>query len=384
MNTYGERKLALVRGSGSSVWDADGVEYLDFFMGITVNNLGHCHPAVVEAVQRQTATLMHVSNLYYTEPQARLAALLAEHCFAQKWFFCNSGAEANEAAIKLARRYWYEKGEDKSEIITMKGSFHGRTILTVTATGQPKYRKGFDPLAPGFTYVPFNDVEALENAITDKTGAVMLEPIQGEGGVNVPSPGYLERVRALCDERNVLLVFDEVQTGLGRTGRLFGYEHFNVTPDVITLAKSLAGGLPIGAAGATEEVAAGLVPSSHASTFGGNPVAAAAAEAYLKALLADGVLDGARYRGELLMSKLADIAAKHPSVKEVRGVGLMTCVELDFPAAELVDRFLKERIIVGSAGQNVLRLYPSLIVAENHIERVTQTLDRLLKEREDA
>ena len=384
MNTYGERKLALVRGSGSSVWDADGVEYLDFFMGITVNNLGHCHPAVVEAVQRQTATLMHVSNLYYTEPQARLAALLAEHCFAKKWFFCNSGAEANETAIKLVRRYWYQKGEDKSEIITMKGSFHGRTILTVTATGQPKYRKGFEPLAPGFTYVPFNDVEALENAITDKIGAVMIEPIQGEGGVNVPSSGYLERVRALCDEHDVLLVLDEVQTGLGRTGRLFGYEHFNVKPDVITLAKSLAGGLPIGATGATEEVAAGFVPGSHASTFGGNPVPAAAAEAYLKALLADGVLDRASHLGELLMSKLTDIAAKHPSIKEIRGMGLMIGVELDFPAAELVDRFLKERIIVGSAGQSVLRFYPSLVVAEEDIGRVADTFDRLLKEREDG
>ena len=384
MNTYGERKIALVRGSGSTVWDADGVEYLDFFTGITVNNLGHCHPAVVEAAQQQAATLMHVSNLYYTEPQARLAALLAEHCFARKWFFCNSGAEANETAIKLVRRYWHEKGEDKSDIITMKGSFHGRTILTVTATGQPKYRKGFEPLAPGFTYVPFDDVEALDNAITDKTAAVMLEPIQGEGGVNVPSPGYLERVRALCDEQNALLILDEVQTGLGRTGRLFCYEHFNVTPDVITLAKSLAGGLPMGAAGATEEVAAGFVPGSHASTFGGNPVAAAAAEAYLKELLADGVLEGASRLGELLMSKLAGIAARHSSVKEVRGVGLMIGAELDFPAAELVDRFLKERIIVGSAGQNVLRLYPSLVVAEKDVERVAQTFDRLLKERQDA
>jgi predicted acetylornithine/succinylornithine family transaminase len=384
MNTYGERKIALVRGLGSKVWDADGVEYLDFFTGISVNSLGHCHPAVVDAVQRQAATLMHVSNLYYTEPQARLAALLAEHCFAKKWFFCNSGAEANETAIKLVRRYWHEKGEGKSEFITMEGSFHGRTILTVTATGQPKYRKGFQPLAPGFTYVAFNDIEALEKAITGKTAAVMLEPIQGEGGVNVPSPGYLERVRALCDAQNALLVFDEVQTGLGRTGRLFGYEHFNVAPDVITIAKSLAGGLPMGAAGASEEVAAGFVPGSHASTFGGNPVAAAAAEAYLKALLADGVLEGASGLGELFMSNLTDIAAKHPSIKEVRGMGLMIGVELDFPASELVDRFLKERIIVGSAGQSVLRFYPSLVVAEEDMERVTDTFDRLLKEREDG
>ncbi len=384
MNTYGERKIALVRGSGTTVWDADGVEYLDFFSGISVNNLGHCHPAVVEAIQQQAATLVHVSNLYYIEPQARLAALLSEHCFAKKWFFCNSGAEANEAAIKLVRRYWYEKGEEKSEIITMEGSFHGRTIVTVTATGQEKYRRGFEPLAPGFTYVPFDDIEALENAIGEGTGGILLEPIQGEGGVIVPSPGYLEDVRALCDKHGILLVFDEVQTGLGRTGTLFAYEHFGVTPDIITLAKSLGGGVPIGAAGSTEEVAEGFVPGSHASTFGGNPLATAAAEAYLKALLADGVLGRATYLGELLMSKLSAVAARHPSVKEVRGKGLMVGVELDFPAAEIVQRFLEKRIIVGSAGQHVLRLYPALVVAEGDVERVTETLDQLLEEREDG
>jgi len=384
MNTYGERKLALVRGSGTKVWDADGVEYLDFFSGISVNNLGHCQPAVVRAIQQQAETLIHVSNLYYIEPQARLAALLSEHCFAKKWFFCNSGAEANETAIKLVRRYWHEQGEDKAEIITTKESFHGRTILTVTATGQPKYQQGFEPLAPGFKYVPFNDIKALGNAVSEKTGGIMLEPIQGEGGVNIPAPDYLERVRTLCDENNVLLIFDEVQTGLGRTGKLFAYEHFNVTPDIITLAKSLGGGVPIGAAGTTEKVARGFAPGSHASTFGGNPLATAAAEAYLKALLADHVLDGASRLGELLMSRLAEVAARHSAIKDVRGKGLMVAVELDFPAKELVERFLQERIIVGSAGQNVLRLYPPLIVTETEIERVTGTLDRLLKERDSG
>jgi len=384
MNTYGERKIALVRGSGSTVWDADGVEYLDFFSGISVNNLGHCHPAVVEAIRQQAATLVHVSNLYYIEPQAQLARLLAEHCFAKKWFFCNSGAEANEAAIKLVRRYWHERGEEKPEIITMEGSFHGRTILTVTATGQEKYRRGFEPLAPGFNYVPYDDIKALENAMGDSTGGIMLEPIQGEGGVIVPSPEYLERVRALCDKYGMLLVLDEVQTGLGRTGKLFAYEHFDVTPDIITLAKSLGGGVPIGATGATEEVAQGFVPGSHASTFGGNPLATAAAEAYLKALLADGVLENASRLGELLISKLSEVAAKHSSVKEVRGKGLMLGVELDFQAGEIVGRFLQERIIVGSAGQHVLRLYPSLLVTEDDIGRVTGTFDRLLKERENG
>lgn len=384
MNTYGERKIALVRGAGSTVWDADGVEYLDFFSGISVNNLGHCHPAVVEAIRQQAATLVHVSNLYYIEPQAQLARLLAEHCFAKKWFFCNSGAEANEAAIKLVRRYWHERGEEKPEIITMEGSFHGRTILTVTATGQEKYRRGFEPLAPGFNYVPYDDIKALENAMGDSTGGIMLEPIQGEGGVIVPSPEYLERVRALCDKYGMLLVLDEVQTGLGRTGKLFAYEHFDVTPDIITLAKSLGGGVPIGATGATEEVAQGFVPGSHASTFGGNPLATAAAEAYLKALLADGVLENASRLGELLISKLSEVAAKHSSVKEVRGKGLMLGVELDFQAGEIVGRFLQERIIVGSAGQHVLRLYPSLLVTEDDIGRVTGTFDRLLKERENG
>jgi len=384
MNTYGERKIALVKGSGTTVWDADGVEYLDFFSGISVNNLGHCHPAVVKAIQQQAATLVHVSNLYYIEPQARLAALLSEHCFAKKWFFCNSGAEANEAAIKLVRRYWHEKGEGKSGIVTMEGSFHGRTIVTVTATGQEKYRRGFEPLAPGFTYVPFDDIKALENAIGESTGGIMLEPIQGEGGVIVPSPDYLEKVRALCDRHGILLVFDEVQTGLGRTGKLFAYEHSGVTPDIITLAKSLGGGVPIGATGATEEVAQSLVPGSHASTFGGNPLATAAAEAYLKALLEEDVLDKAAGLGDLLMSKLSEVAASHSSVKEVRGTGLMVGVELDFPAAEIVQRFLEERIIVGSAGQHVLRLYPALVVAEDDIERVVETFDRLLKEREDG
>jgi len=382
MNAYGERKVALVRGSGSRVWDADGVEYLDFFCGISVNNLGHCHPAVVEAIQHQAETLIHVSNLYYIEPQARLAALLSKHSFAKKWFFCNSGAEANEAAIKLVRRYWHQRGKEKSEIITMEGSFHGRTIVTVTATGQEKYQRGFEPLAPGFKHVPFDDIEALESAVGEQTGAIMLEPVQGEGGVRVPSDGYLEQVRKLCDDRNLLLIFDEVQSGLGRTCKLFAYEHFNVTPDIVTLAKSLGGGVPIGATGATEDVATGFAPGTHASTFGGNPLATAAAEAYLKALFSKGVLAKANRLSRLLFSNLTKIAEKHSSVKEVRGKGLMIGVELNFPASEMVDRFLKERIIVGSAGQNVLRLYPPLIVTDDEIQRVTETFDRLLEEQE--
>ncbi len=384
MNTYGERKLAPVKGSGSRVWDADGVEYLDFFTGISVNNLGHCHPAVVRAIQQQAETLIHVSNLYYIEPQARLAALLAEHCFAKKWFFCNSGAEANEAAIKLVRRYWHERGEHKPEIIAMDNSFHGRSIATVTATGQSKYWDGFEPLAPGFKHVPFDDVSTLRKAVSARTGGIMLEPIQGEGGVKMPSPGYLERVRALCHELDVLLVFDEIQTGLGRTGKLFAYEHYDVTPDIITIAKSLGGGVPIGATGATEEVAKGFTPTSHASTFGGNPLATAAAEAYVRALLERGVLDRANELADLFMSELRALAARHGSIEEVRGKGLMIGVELAFPAKEMLARFLEERIIVGSAGQHVLRLYPALNVAEDDVKVVVETFDRLLKERKNG
>jgi predicted acetylornithine/succinylornithine family transaminase len=384
MNTYGERKLALVRGSGGRVWDADGVEYVDFFCGIAVNNLGHCHPAVVQAIQQQAETLIHVSNLYYIEPQARLAALLAEHCFAKRWFFCNSGAEANEAAIKLVRRYWHEKGESKSEIIATDNSFHGRSIATVTATGQAKYWSGFEPLAPGFRHVPFDDVGTLDKVMSERTGAVMLEPIQGEGGVNMPSRGYLERVRALCSERNVLLIFDEIQTGLGRAGKLFAYEHYSVTPDIITVAKSLGGGVPIGAMGATEEVAKGFTPTCHASTFGGNPLATAAAEAYVKALLEDGVLDRANELGDMFMSELQMLADRYASIQDVRGKGLMIGVEVDFPVNELAERFLEERIIVGSAGKHVLRLYPPLNVSEDDIRLVVKTFDRLLRERENG
>ncbi|MCK5862142.1 MAG: acetylornithine/succinylornithine family transaminase, partial [Candidatus Hydrogenedentes bacterium] len=277
INTYGTRKLALVRGEGLRLWDAEGREYLDFFAGIAVCNLGHCHPKVTEAICEQAKTLVHVSNLYYIEPQVKLAALMSEHCFADKWFFCNGGAEANEAALKISRRYWAQQDTPKPGIIVAEQSFHGRTMATVTATGQPKYHQGFEPLLPGFEYVPYGDIDALAAAITEDTGLIMLEPIQGEGGVRVPPPGYLPAVRKLCDEKNVLLAFDEVQTGLGRTGTLFAYEDEKAVPDIITLAKGLGNGVPIGAMGCTDKVSAGFSIGSHACTFGGNPLSAAAA-----------------------------------------------------------------------------------------------------------
>jgi acetylornithine/N-succinyldiaminopimelate aminotransferase len=268
INTYGTRKLALARGEGCRVWDAEGREYLDCFAGIAVCNLGHCHPAVTEAICEQARTLVHCSNLYYIEPQARLAELLAKHSFAPRWFFANCGATANEAAIKLARRYWAQKGTPKPHILTALSSFHGRTLAAITATGQSKFHEGFEPLVPGFTHVPYDDVAALEAAITPETGAIMLEPIQGEGGVRIPAADYLAKVRALCDKHKLLLILDEVQVGMGRTGTLFAHEQSGITPDIVTLAKALGNGVPIGAMGCTEEVSSGFSIGSHATTFG--------------------------------------------------------------------------------------------------------------------
>ena len=291
MKTYGRYPLVPVRGEGCVVWDADGKRYLDFLAGVAVNNLGHCHPKVVKAIQEQAASLIHCSNYYHIPQQIELAELLCTRSFADRAFFCNSGAEANEAAIKLARKYSRERhGVDRFEIITALSSFHGRTMATVSATGQEKVQKFFDPLLHGFRHVPFNDVAALARAITPNTCAVMLEPIQGEGGVNVPDPGYFREVRRLCDEHKLLLIFDEVQVGMGRTGTLFAYEHFGVTPDIMTLAKALAGGAPIGTMLAREQYAAAFTPGTHGSTFGGNPLVTAAALATVRTLLEDGIL----------------------------------------------------------------------------------------------
>ncbi|MDD5435071.1 MAG: aspartate aminotransferase family protein, partial [Nitrospira sp.] len=269
MNTYKRLPLFITKGRGNRIYDGDGKEYLDFVSGIAVNNLGHCNPRVTIAFQKQAQRLVHTSNLFYTEPQVALAKLLVENSFADKVFFCNSGAEANEAAIKLVRRYGYDKGNGRYEIITALNSFHGRTLATITATGQDKFHKGFAPLVPGFVYAPYNDIDSLKKAVTDKTAAIMLEPIQGEGGVNIPDNGYLEHVRKICDDHGILMVLDEVQTGIGRTGKLFGYQHSGMEPDIITLAKGLGNGLPIGAMLAKDNVAQSFSPGTHASTFGG-------------------------------------------------------------------------------------------------------------------
>jgi len=379
-NTYARFPILLVRGKGTRVWDLEGEEYLDFVSGLAVCNLGHCHPRVVKAIQTQAEKLIHVSNFYYIEPQIQLASLLCKHSFADKVFFCNSGAEANEGAFKLARKYAKEKmGKDRYEIITMERSFHGRTLATLTATGQEKFRKGYEPLMPGFKYVPFNDIGAVKNGINSKTCAVMLEPIQGEGGVNCPSEGYLKALREVCDEKGLLLIFDEVQVGMGRTGKLFAYEHDRVEPDMLTLAKSLAGGVPIGALLIKKEVAGSFEPGDHASTFGGNPLATAAGVAALTTILEEGMLENCEKMGNDFLSQLEEIKKKFPFVKEVRGKGLILGMELKIDGSSIVKEMLRKKILINCTMGNVLRFLPPLIVAKEEIDRVVKALEEVFQ-----
>ena len=337
-NTYSRFPVVIVKGSGCKVWDIDGREYLDFVAGLAVCNLGHCHPKVVKAIQEQAAKLIHISNLYYIEPQAALAEILCTRSFAEKVFFCNSGAEANEAAIKLARKYFKDKGENRFQIITMEKSFHGRTMATLAATGQKKIQQGFEPLLEKFIYVPFNDVDAVRHAITPETCAVMIEPIQGEGGVNIPSDNYLKGLKALCKEKELLLIFDEVQVGMGRTGRLFAYENYGVTPDIMTLAKGLAGGVAMGAMLATDEIVKSFTPGTHASTFGGNPLASAAGIAAIKAINEENVLENCRNIGSYMLTELSKVKDGFPFIKEVRGKGLMIGMELNISGMGIVKK----------------------------------------------
>jgi acetylornithine aminotransferase len=375
MQTYTRQPLSIVRGRGTKVYDLEGREYIDFVSGVAVNILGHGHPDLVQAIQRQAAQLIHTSNLYYTEPQVKLAQMLVDHSFADKVFFCNSGAEANEAAIKLARRYSHDKyGAGRFEIITMKNSFHGRTMATLTATGQEKIQKGYEPLLPGFKYVAFNNLEELEGAVTDKTAAIMLELIQGEGGVHVAEREYVKQVRDLCAQKDVLLIFDEVQTGMGRTGTLFSYEQFGVQPDVMTLAKGLGGGVPIGACLATDSVATAFSPGSHASTFGGNPLACAAGLTVCRILLEGQVLDHAYRMGEYFTKGLFDCKEQHRVVREVRGLGLLQGIELDMDAKAVVNECLARGILINATGEHVLRFVPPLIITKLEIDRLLNTL----------
>ncbi len=361
--------VALVRGEGSRVWDSNGKEYLDFTGGIAVTALGHSHPKVVGTLREQAATLIHVSNLFHIPQQAQLAQLLCEHSFADRVFFSNSGAEANETAIKLARKWAKEHGSsDRGDIISMRGGFHGRTLATVTATAQEKYHHGFEPLPGGFKYVAFNDLKALERAIDSRTAAVLVEPIQGEGGINLPDDGYLPGMRKLCDEAGILLILDEIQTGMGRTGKLWAYEHSGVAPDIMTVAKALANGVPIGATLATDDVAKVFTPGTHGSTFGGNPLATAVGLTVFSTLIEDRLAERAGRMGKVLVQGLEAIRAKHPkAVKEIRGRGLLVGLDLVPPVADAVAACRERGLLVLTAGDNTLRLAPPLIVLEKEI-----------------
>jgi acetylornithine/N-succinyldiaminopimelate aminotransferase len=369
MHTYGRQPLVLVKGEGCRVWDDAGREYLDFVSGLAVVNLGHAHPDVAKAAAAQLTQLVHVSNIYYTTPMVELAETLVRLSFADRVFFANSGAEVNEGAIKLARRYSRERfGEGRHRIICTENSFHGRTLGALSATGQSKFWQGFEPLLPGFLFVPFNDLDAVAQAVDDTVGAVLLEPIQGEGGVNLPSLDYFKGLRQLCNDQGLLLILDEIQTGLGRTGKLFAHENFGITPDVMTLAKGLANGLPMGALLATEAVAQAFVPGTHASTFGAGPVVAAAAKTVLELLSRPEFLAGVRQRGAFLQERLADLQSRSAIIKEVRGLGLMWGLELSQEGAPVVAACRERGLLVNCTQGNVIRLLPPLVVSTKELE----------------
>ncbi len=379
MPVFSRYPLVLSHGQGPYVFDTDGKKYLDFLAGIAVNVLGHAHPALVKAVCEQAGKLIHCSNLYYTEPQVLLIEKIAKLSNLDKVFIANSGAEANEGAMKLARKYGKMQGGDKVEIVTAEHSFHGRTLATLTATGQPKYQEGYEPLPGGFRYVPFNDKKALTDAVSARTCAVMIEPVQGEGGIHVPIDGYLQYAREICDKYGALLILDEIQSGMGRTGTFLACQGYGVKADIVTLAKGLAGGVPIGAFMATEKVAAAFAPGDHGSTFGGNPLACAAALAVLEVLEKENLLMNAVTMGEYLMNQLAGLKKKYPVlIREVRGKGLMVGAELSKPGREVVDRCLKQGVIINCTAGNVLRFVPPLNIERNHVDEVIAVLDDVL------
>ncbi|MBE7057289.1 MAG: aspartate aminotransferase family protein [Ruminococcaceae bacterium] len=383
MNTFGKRTpVAFERGEGIHLWATDGKKYTDFFAGIAVNVLGHSHPDIVKAVQDQAGKMLHCSNLYYIESQAELAQIICENSCADKVFFANSGAEANEGAIKLARIYFKKKGQsEKTDFICLNKSFHGRTLTTATATGQPKYNKPFTPLTPGFTHVNINDFEALEAAVTDKTCAIMLEPVQGESGVYPLDPDYAKKVRQLCDEKGILLIFDEVQTGIGRTGCLFGYERLGVEPDIFTLAKALGGGVPIGAVCAKDAIATGFEPGDHGSTFGGNPLACSAGLAVMRRVLIDNIVEKVGEVSTYMMEKLEALKKSTGKISEIRNAGHMYGIVLASETAGVVRGKLFEKgWLVGSVGTNVLRVLPPLIIENKDVDDFMEVLNETLIE----
>jgi acetylornithine aminotransferase len=380
--TYKRFPMVLAKGSECTVYDTDGRGYADFVAGIAVCNLGHSHPKLTAALSSQAQTLWHVSNLYYTKPQVELARWLVKNSFADRVFFCNSGAEANEAAIKLARKFFKDRGENqRSRIIVMKQSFHGRTMATLSATGQEKIKKGFAPILEGFDFVPFNDADALGAQIGPQHCAVLIEPIQGEGGVRCPDADYLKTVRRICDENGILLIFDEIQTGMGRTGKLFAYEHFGVEPDIMTLAKALANGLPIGAMLARETVASAFGFGAHASTFGGTPIVTAAALEVCKTLATDNVIDRGRKIGEYFREKLLELKERHPAIVDVRGLGLLLGMKLDFDGGPLVTQCMQRGFLINCIQDNILRFIPPLIIKKEEINALVDCLNELLTDR---
>jgi len=382
--TYSRYPIVLRKGRGVKVWDVNGKEYLDLLAGIAVNVLGHCPRKVVIAVQKQVQRLIHVSNLYYTEPQLKLAEILIKNSFADRVFLCNSGTEANEGALKLSRIYMKNKfSKERYEFIAAKNSFHGRSFGSLSVTGQEKYHQGFEPLLEGVKFVPFNDAKAIENSITDKTCAVILEPIQAEGGIYVPDKDYLKKVREICDKRGIILILDEVQTGIGRTGKLFAHEHYGVEPDIMTLAKGLGGGIPIGAILAKDKIAQAFAPKTHASTFGGNPVACAAAVATLETILEDGyLLEYCQRISKYFLKKLNTLKEKYPDIiKEIRGLGLLIGVEFVSNVNELVKKCIEKGLLVGTAGDgSVLRFTPPLIIEKDDIDEAISILDKAIRE----
>jgi len=380
MPTYARGPLVIVKGQGSKVWDMDGREYLDFFPGWAVSGLGHTHPSVAGALRRQAKKVLHVPNNYYNELQAKLARKISQYSFDGKVFFCNSGAESVEAAIKLARMYGSALG--KFEIVTMENSFHGRTLAALAATGQAKYKQGFAPLPVGFVQAPFNDLEALKTKVNAKTVAVMLELIQGEGGINVARPEYIKEVRSLCNKLGLLLIFDEVQTGIARTGRMFCYQHYNVEPDLMCLAKSLGGGFPIGAVIAKRNIADTLQAGTHASTFGGSPLACACSLAVFQAIEKERLLVNAQKMGEYLYKKLTHLKGKYHIIKEIRGKGLMLGMELGREGKSIYEQCLEKGLLINCAHENVLRIMPRLGVSKSEINKAVKILDSVFKELE--
>ncbi len=382
IGTYSRFPAAMVRGKGCLLWDADGREYLDFLAGIAVCSLGHCHPAVTEAICRQAAELQHVSNLFYTRPQIELAELLVANSFADRVFMANSGAEANEAAIKLAR---IASSAERYQIISLAGSFHGRTLATVAATGQPRFHKGFTPLPEGFVHAPFGNLEEIRALITPQTCAILCEPLQGESGVRPLEPAYLQGIRELCDQHGLLLIFDEVQTGMGRTGSLFAYQQLGVTPDIMTLAKALGNGLPIGAMLTTETIARAFTVGTHASTFGGNPVAAAAGVAVLKTMLAEGFFEEVQKKSRYFVHQLDRLVNRFPTLASgVRGRGMLLALVLTEQGRalgpDMVNRLFEHGVLVNFAGNRVLRFVPPLTVSMAEIDQLCTALERVFKQ----